>query len=156
MNVDDPDLAILRTVQGRFPLVRRPYRELGRELGLSEDDVHRRVSALRRSGVIRRLGPLFSSRTLGLTGRLVAARCAPDAVDRLARLLDGHDEITHNYLRTGPLNVWCTLVLPEGDDPERILAEVRGCPGVDAVHAFRTVKIFKLDASFPVGDNDDG
>ncbi|HUW59029.1 MAG TPA: AsnC family transcriptional regulator [Planctomycetota bacterium] len=152
--MDDTDLVILKTVQKAFPLSTRPYDVLAQELGLSADEVHRRVSVLRRTGVIRRIGPLFDSRHLGFRGHLVAARVEPDAVNDLAALLDRHDGVTHNYLRSGPLNVWFTVTLKETDDLERVLAEVRAEPGVGEVVTFPTRKVFKLDASFTVRDND--
>ena len=152
--MDDTDLAILRTVQQAFPLSAHPYDVLARELGLPADAVHRRLSTLKRDGVIRRIGPLFSSRKLGLHGHLVAARVEPDAVDTVATLLEGHDEVTHNYLRSGQLNVWFTVVVHERDDLERILDEVRAVRGVTEVVTLATRKVFKLDASFTVGNND--
>ena len=154
--MDDLDRTILRTVQRRFPLSLGPYRVLGRELGLDPEEVHRRVTALRRSGVIRRLGPLFSPQRLGLSGHLVAARVDDDAVDALAEILDRRDEVTHNYLRTGRLNVWFTVTVRDDAGLDRVLDEVRACRGVAEVHAFTTLRVFKLDASFPLGDNDDG
>lgn len=101
-----------------------------------------------------RIGPLFSPRKLGLRGHLVAARVEPEAVDTVATLLEGHDEVTHNYLRSGQLNVWFTVVVHERDDLERILDEVRAVRGVTEVVTLATRKIFKLDASFTVGNND--
>jgi len=154
--VDARDLVILNAVQNDFPLAPRPYRALARELDVPEDELHRRVTALRADGVIRRLGPLFSAQALGRRGHLVAAQVAPDAVDRLAAVLDAHDEITHNYLRDGDFNVWFTVMLGADDDLERILREVRACAGVSAVETFRSLKTFKLDASFRMGDNADG
>jgi DNA-binding Lrp family transcriptional regulator len=113
-------------------------------------EVFRRVSALRRLGVIRRVGPLFSSRRLGFRAFLVAVRVTPDAVESLAELLRRRPEVTHNYLRDGRFNVWFTVLLAAGDDAERILGELRACPGVSEVRAFATRKVFKLDASFAV------
>jgi len=154
--VDPHDRVILNAVQQNLPLTPRPYDVLGRELDLPEDEVHRRVVALRETGTIRRLGPLFSARKLGRRGHLVAARVRDDAVERVAGLLDAHDEVTHNYLRSGPLNVWFTVMLDEEDDLERILAEVRSCEGVSAVETFTSLRTFKLDASFRVGVCADG
>ena len=156
MNVDERDLVILKAVQKHFPLAPCPYNVLARELHIPADDLHRRVSTLRAAGVIRRLGPLFSALKIGRRGHLVAAQVASDAVDRLAAVLNVHDEITHNYLRSWDLNVWFTVLLREGDDLERILREVRACPGVSAVATFESLRTFKLDASFPMGDNADG
>lgn len=154
--MDESDLAILRTLQNAFPLAPRPYAHLGRELGVGEEELHSRVSALRHRGFIRRIAVLFDLRKLGRRACLVAARCEDGEVDRLAALLDRRSEVTHNYLRSGPLNVWFTVVLSEDGDVEDVLADVRTSPGVSAVHVFATTKLFKLDASFPLGDNTDG
>jgi DNA-binding Lrp family transcriptional regulator len=150
VNVDVLDLAILRAVQQEFPLVPRPYETLAGALGVSAREVFGRVSALRRLGVIRRIGPLFQSRKLGFRSSLVAARVSPDAVEPLSQLLDRRDEVTHNYLRDGRFNVWFTVLTAEGDDPERLLDEVRALAGVAEVRSFATRKVFKLDASFDV------
>jgi hypothetical protein len=58
--------------------------------------------------------------------------------------------VTHNYLRDGRFNVWFTVLTAEGDDPERLLDEVRALAGVAEVRSFATRKVFKLDASFDV------
>jgi len=148
--VDELDLAILRAVQEEFPLERLPYETLGSVLGMPAHEVFRRVSALRRLGVVRRIGPLFHSRKLDFRGFLVAVRVSPDAVERLAELLRARDEVTHNYLRDGRFNVWFTVLAAKGGDVERILGEVRALPGVSEARAFATRKVFKLDTSFDV------
>lgn len=154
--MDRLDLRILKTIQREFPLEARPYDALSRRLNISADEVFARVSALRRRGVIRRLGPLFSSRRLGLRGHLVAVQVEAHAVDRLAQVLARHHEVTHNYLRDGRFNLWFTLLLGAGDAPERVLAEVRSHPGVSEVLLLPSRKMFKLDASFEFMDNADG
>ena len=152
--MDEFDLAILRVIQKKFPLDVRPYESLGSVLGMPAHEVFRRVSALRRLGVIRRLGPLFSSRHLGFRTSLVAVRVAPDAVENLAELLRRRPEVTHNYLRDGRFNVWFTVLVPakprRDDAAKRILGEVRASPGVCEVRTFASRKVFKLDASFAV------
>jgi len=153
--VDAVDRAILKAVQEAFPETPRPYAAIARALGLAEDDVHRRAVGLMRSGVIRRVGPLFSSRALGFRGHLLAARVRPGAVAAAAALLADRGEVTHNYLRTGAFNVWFTAMLPEGEGAEPLADAVRACPGVEEVRAFRTRRVFKLDASFRVAENAD-
>jgi DNA-binding Lrp family transcriptional regulator len=148
VTVDDLDRTILARVQREFPLSEHPFEDLGRALGVAAGEVFRRVSALRRAGVIRRVGPLFDSRRLGFRGTLVAVRCEPDAVDRLASLLDRRDEVTHNYLREGTFNVWFTVLARDEAAVERILREVREVPGVRRVLALPNVRVFKLDTRF--------
>jgi DNA-binding Lrp family transcriptional regulator len=154
--IDDIDRKILDAIQRDFPVCARPYAALGRKLDLPESEVHRRVSALRTRGVIRRLGPLFDSRKLGFRGLLAAAKVRPDAVERVTRVLWDCDEVTHNYLRTGEFNVWFTVTVPGGDDPERVLERVRACEGVSTVRVFPSTRVFKLNAAFQLGSESHG
>jgi DNA-binding Lrp family transcriptional regulator len=154
--VDEPDLAILKAVQKDFPLDERPYDALGHALGMTGEEVHSRVRALLASGVIRRIAPMFDRRALGFGGCLVAAKVSPEAVDAVAKLLEGRPEVTHNYLRTGEFNVWFTVMLREGETPDAVVGEVRSAAGVSEVIALPSRRVFKLDASFPLGDNGRG
>ena len=45
-NLDDLDKAILNEIQSHFPIVSRPYAEMGRRVGASEEEVMRRVQAM--------------------------------------------------------------------------------------------------------------
>ncbi|MBW2208997.1 MAG: Lrp/AsnC family transcriptional regulator, partial [Deltaproteobacteria bacterium] len=49
-------MAIINEIQSEFPIVSRPYRELGDRLQMSEDEVLARVTKLKAEGVIRRIG----------------------------------------------------------------------------------------------------
>lgn len=68
MEQTQPDLIdkrLLDIIQTAFPLVSRPYAELGERLGISEDEAFARVRRMRESGLIRRLGANFQSAKLG-------------------------------------------------------------------------------------------
>ena len=69
--MDRSDRAILNEIQSHFPIRSRPFREVGRKLGLSEKEVLTRVDRLKKEGIIRRLGANFNSRQLGFTSTLV-------------------------------------------------------------------------------------
>ena len=85
----------------------------------------------------------------------LAAEVSPDAVDNVANILADRDEVTHNYIRDGRLNVWFTVMLRPDQATDEFLAGIRECAGVSSVHVLPSVKMFKLDASFNLGDNDE-
>ena len=53
--LDQIDKRILDILQANFPLVSRPYAEIGQRLGLDEEEVLRRVRIMRKNGIIRRI-----------------------------------------------------------------------------------------------------
>jgi DNA-binding Lrp family transcriptional regulator len=57
IQLDETDKKLLNAVQLDFPLVHKPFEELGKSLGLKEDEVIRRIKRLCKEGAIRRIGP---------------------------------------------------------------------------------------------------
>ena len=70
--MDALDRQLLDRLQESVPLVPRPFAALGRELELTEDEVLSRTRRLKEAGIIRQIGPIFSSRRLGYHSTLVA------------------------------------------------------------------------------------
>src|SRR5512141_1181267 len=97
--LDDLDKAILNEIQSHFPVVSRPYEEVGGRVGASEAEVVRRVRALMASGVIRRVGANFTSRKLGYTSTLCAAHVPEELLARFVEVVNRYPGVTHNYLR---------------------------------------------------------
>ena len=48
-DLDATDRRILSIIQSEFPLSARPYRALAERTGIAEEEVHRRVTAMRDS-----------------------------------------------------------------------------------------------------------
>ncbi len=94
----------MNEIQSHFPIVSRPYEEVGGRVGAPEAEVLRRVQAMMDRGVIRRLGANFTSRKLGYTSTLCAAHVAP-RIDwtRFVEVVNRYPGVTHNYLRQPPL-----------------------------------------------------
>lgn len=146
-----PDRMILDRIQSSFPLVERPYAALGEELGLAEADCYERVLALRRRGLIRRLGAFFDARRLGYVSTLVAVAVTEDRLDELAEKISRFETVTHNYARDGRFNLWFTVVAPARRGIDEILDFLRNEPGVDTFVELPAVKTYKLRAEFRSG-----
>jgi DNA-binding Lrp family transcriptional regulator len=52
--VDELNIRLLKAVQDRLRLTRRPYQALGKEMSMSENEVIYRLTSLTEGGVIRR------------------------------------------------------------------------------------------------------
>ena len=148
-SLDDLDRAILNEIQSNFPIVSRPYAEVGVRVGADEEQVLRRVRTLMESGVIRRLGANFTSRKLGYTSTLCAARVPPESLERFVEVVNRYPGVTHNYLRDHHFNVWFTLIAESPARLKQILAEISGASGVEVL-SLPAQEIFKIKVDFPL------
>jgi DNA-binding Lrp family transcriptional regulator len=142
--LDDINRKLLNLLQWEFPLVVRPWRVLGEKLGLPESDVLARLFALRKGGVIRQIGAIFDTRRLGYTSALVAVRTEPTQLDDVARALNRHPGVSHNYQREHEYNLWFTIAVPPGTGLEDEVTRITALPGVQQVRLLPTIKLFKI------------
>lgn len=149
IELDDLDKAILNEIQSHFPIVSRPYEEVGSRVGAPEAEIIRRVQAMMASGVIRRLGANFTSRKLGYTSTLCAAHVAPELLDRFVGVVNRYPGVTHNYLRRHHFNVWFTLIAESLARLDQILAEISAASGVEVL-SLPAQEVFKIKVDFPV------
>jgi DNA-binding Lrp family transcriptional regulator len=148
--LNDLDRAILNEIQSHFPLVPRPYAEMGQRLGATEAEVLTRVQHLHDAGIIRRIGANFTSRKLGYTSTLCAARVPPETLERFAAVVNRYPGVTHNYLRKHRYNVWFTLIAESTGRLAEILEEIRKASGVDEILSLPAKEIFKIKVDFPM------
>ena len=104
---DETDRRIINALQGDFPLVPEPYREVAARLGLDEAELLRRLDAMLECKVLTRFGPMFQIERAG--GAFVLAAIE---VRVLALVIDRQDR----HRREHALNMWFVLATatPEG------------------------------------------
>ena len=86
--LDTIDRKLLDIIQTAFPLVPRPYEDLGRQLGISEEEALARVKAMKEKKIIRRLGANFQSAKLGFRSTLCGAHVPEDKLDAFIAVLE--------------------------------------------------------------------
>ena len=149
-NIDFTDRRLLDIIQSDFPLDPQPYARLGEELGLSEEECLARVKALKKQGVIRRLGANFDSRKLGWKSTLCGAKVPEESLAGFIEAVNALPGVTHNYLRDHAYNVWFTLIAPSEEDIARILRELTEKTGITALN-LPARKVYKLKVDFEMG-----
>ena len=148
--MDHKDREILNEIQSDFPITSRPYRVLGKRLGLPEDEVLERVKRLRSDGVIRRIGGNFNSRKLDFTSTLCAAKVPKEKIEDFVGVVNKYKGVTHNYLREHDYNVWFTFIAPSMAFIERALEEISDKTGVKDILNLPAVEMFKIKVDFEI------
>lgn len=117
------DRAIINRLQDGLPVVERPFEQVAGELGISEYVLIRRLEALLDDGLLSRFGPMYHAERLGGAFCLAALAAPEERFEEIAEVVNGFDEVAHNYRREHELNMWFVLA---SDDPQRIAAVIEG------------------------------
>ena len=148
--MDQHDRDILNIIQSGFPLAARPYAKVGQQVGLSEEEVIRRVRELKERGVIRRIGGNVWAGRVGYVSTLCAAKVPEEKLDLFAETVNSFPGVTHNYCRDNEtLNVWFTLIVPSQEDLEATLTAIQEKTGI-LPHNFPALKTYKIKVDFEV------
>ena len=148
--IDGVDKAILNRIQSDFPIISRPYRAIAEDLGLSEDEVLKRVSRLKKSGIIRRIGGNFTPDKLGFVSTLCAAKVPEDKISHFAEVVNRYPGVTHNYRRENTFNVWFTFIASSMDEIDANLQQIAAETGVTDILNLPATRVFKIRAEFKV------
>jgi DNA-binding Lrp family transcriptional regulator len=149
--MDALDRALIVATQGGLPLVSDPWADLGGPLGISGDEVRRRLGALLDAGIIRRIGVVPNHYAIGWTANGMTVWDVDDAaVDALGAEVGALPFVTHCYRRPRALPDWPYNLFAMvhgssraevGDKAARI-AELLGghCRGSDLLFSTRILK----------------
>jgi len=148
LELDDADRQLINLIQLDFPLDLRPFRTLGCQVDISEQEVIDHLKRLTDIGVIRRIGPILNTKELGGSSTLIAMRVPEDAIDNVASWINGFDEVSHNYLRPGAYNIWFTVSASSKERLHEMISEIKvhGYPFLE----LPVTRLFKIGVKFEV------
>ena len=151
-DLDEDQKKVLEIIQTDFPVADRPFDLLAERAGMTPDEALGAVAGLLDSGVIRRLGGVFDSRSLGYRSTLMAARIPPDRLDEVARCVSRRPGVTHNYRRENDYNLWFTLTAESEQRLTEIIEELKAETGIDDFHPLPALAVYKIRVNFNVAD----
>ena len=148
---DELDRALIVATQAGLPLVSRPYLNLARQLGASEEAVIARLEAMLANGTIRRIGAVPNHYAIGWTANGMTVWDVDDAeVDALGEQVGALAAVTHCYRRPRALPAWpynlFAMVHGQSKDEVRakaaVIAELLGghCRASDILFSSRILK----------------
>ncbi len=146
--MDEIDKEILNRIQSDFPVTPRPYLSIADDLGLSENDVLKRVVRLKNERIIRRIGGNFVPNKLGFVSTLCAARVPEDKIEEFAGEVNCYSGVTHNYRRDNEFNIWFTFIAPSMEEIEENLEKISQKTGITDIINLPATDVFKIKAQF--------
>lgn len=105
--IDFIDQQIICATQAGLPLTPHPYRQIGEQLGLSEEEVIARLAAMQENGIIRRIGAVPNHYKLGYRYNGMTVWDVPDEhIERLGQQVGQLAFVSHCYRRPRRLPDW--------------------------------------------------
>jgi DNA-binding Lrp family transcriptional regulator len=145
---DAVDRRLLDEFQRDFPLCPRPFAEVARRLGASEDEVIARLRRLRDAGVVSRVGATVAPHRAGWS-TLAAIAVPDDRIEAVAALVSAYREVNHAYEREHPVNLWFVVTAPDRERVAAVLGQIEARTGL-AVLDLPLAEAYRLDLGFPL------
>lgn len=146
------DRKILNILQNDFPVSEQPYRDIAERMNISEAELIERISLMKESGIIRRIGAIIESRAIGYHSTLCACRVEPSRADEVASRINRQPGVTHNYLRDQEYNLWFTLTTESEGKTSEVIAELENQIGL-SILSMPTEKVYKIKVALDMGEN---
>ncbi len=127
---DDIDRRLINALQGGFPLVERPYAEVGEALGLPEAEVIARIQRLLDSRVLTRFGPMYHAERIGGAFCLAAIAVPEGRWASVVETVNAFPEVAHNYRREHRLNMWFVLATETPAGIAQVAARIEAATGM--------------------------
>jgi DNA-binding Lrp family transcriptional regulator len=152
--LDPLDRTLLDRLQAGVPVCARPFDALGAVCGVGGDEVLARIRRLKEARVIRQIGAIFDTRSLGYESSLVAARVDPVRIEDAAAVVSAHPGVSHNYQRNHEFNLWYTIaVAPTSRLGLKQTVEIlHRRSGAHSTRLLPTLRMFKIGVRFDMGD----
>jgi DNA-binding Lrp family transcriptional regulator len=136
--IDSIDRSIIQATQGGLPLCREPYAAIADVVGISTEDVMRRMQRMRAAGVIRRIGVVPNHYRLGYTANGMSVwDVIDDAISDAGRKIGALPFVSHCYHRPRhlpdwPYNLFAMVHGRRRGDVEAMVEVIGGMLGADS------------------------
>lgn len=143
---DEFDQRLLEDWQRDFPLTPRPFARIGQALGMDETEVIARLTHLKTSGAITRVGATVRPNTIAAS--TLAAIAAPDdRIEQIAAIIGAEEGVNHSYLREHKWNLWFVVTAPDADALQATLERIKARTGLPLLD-LRLLRAFNIDLGF--------
>jgi DNA-binding Lrp family transcriptional regulator len=147
--MDEIDRKILNLIQEEFPLHKHPYGEIGKQVGIDENEAMERVQRFKDAGIIRRIGVVFEPKKLDYTSTLCGVHVEEEMLMEVVEAINSNTGVTHNYEREGDLNLWFTIIVDKAEEIDSFIGDLERRFSIK-IYRFPKKRVFKIKTYFPV------
>jgi DNA-binding Lrp family transcriptional regulator len=146
--IDPLDLRLLKIAQNGIKLTEQPYLYLGKELGISEEEVMIRLDNLSKQGVIRRFAATIGHRSLGIMANaMIIWKVSPHNVEQAGKIFASSPDVTHCYERetapSWPYNIYTMVHSRNREDCLKIVKELSRAADIKEYKIFFSEREYK-------------
>ena len=142
-----PELRLLNDFQRDFPLLPRPFAQIGTRIGAGEDEVIAGFSRCLADGRISRIGATFAAGRIGAAA-LAALAVPQERLAAVAALVNGFAEVNHNYEREHHYNLWFVVTGPDARHVGETLHGIERAAGCGPALRLPMVEPYHIDLGF--------
>lgn len=145
---DTIDRRLLNDFQSGLPLSPQPFADMAAKLGVGEAEVISRLERLTETGAISRVGPVFRPKRIG-TSTLAAMAVPADRLMEVAAIVNGFQEVNHNYEREHAYNLWFVITGEDERHLSRVMSDIAQRTGLDVLDLPMLAE-YHIDLGFPL------
>lgn len=98
---------ILKKMQNGIEIFKEPFKEISKELEISENELFERLESMKEKGIIKKFGASLNHIKIGFQANgMVVWKIASKEVEKVGGILSGYDQITHCYERVTIPDKW--------------------------------------------------
>jgi DNA-binding Lrp family transcriptional regulator len=142
------DRRLLNDFQHDFPLAPRPFAEIAVRLGTDENTVIETFARLQAERIVSRIGATVTPHKMGWS-TLAAMAVPADRIEDVAALINGYDEVNHNYEREHDINIWFVATAESREKTEAVLEDIARRSGIEVLD-LPLEEAYRLDLGFPL------
>lgn len=125
---------IAHLIQNDIPLVKRPFKSIGEQAGVSEEESLTAIRGLIKKGMVRKFGTILRHQKAGFTrNAMVIWAVSQGSIDATGHALASFGEVTHCYERTPPFagkyTIFSMVHFREGEQ-KNILSKLSKATGI--------------------------
>jgi DNA-binding Lrp family transcriptional regulator len=139
---------LLNDFQHGLPLSPTPYRDMARQLGVTEDEVIQALVDLQEAGTISRVGAVFRPNRVGVS-TLAAMSVPVQRMQEVADIVNACSQVNHNYEREHAFNMWFVVTAASRLELQATLRLIEARTGL-AIMSLPMVEDYHIDLGFPL------
>ena len=149
--ISERDKAVIRALQGEFPICEEPYKVLAEQIGMTEEEFIDRVKKLSEQKKIRKMGAVLKHRKAGfIANALCAWYVSPERLDEVAQEMIKNPAVSHCYDRsTTPnwnYNLYTMIHAKSRQECDEIIKNLAETTGLDQFQILYSKKEWKKTA----------
>lgn len=134
--LDNLDKRIIAVMQDELPLVSEPYKLIAESLGITEEELLKRLAAYKKTRKLRKMGTVLRHREIGFAANALCLwQVPPEKVDEAGEKLAAHVAVTHCYSRvtdkSWPYNMYAMLHAGSREECRYLAAKVAATAGLN-------------------------